>query len=60
MEHYRLSLPGCKEKIVISTEMIANEKLAHRMAMVRADGTRTRVHADFGSCAKKIFQKKIA
>jgi hypothetical protein len=38
MEHYRLSLPGCKEKIVLSTEMIANEKLAHRMAMVRADG----------------------
>jgi len=38
MEHYRLSLPGCKGKIVISTEMIANEKLAHRMAMVRADG----------------------
>jgi hypothetical protein len=37
MEHYGLSLPGCKEKIVISTEMIANEKLAHRMAMVRAD-----------------------
>jgi hypothetical protein len=38
MEHYRLSLPGCKGKIVISTEMIANEKLAHRMAMVRAAG----------------------
>jgi hypothetical protein len=35
---YRHLPPGCEEKVVISTEMIANEKEAHRMAMVRADG----------------------
>ena len=38
IEHYRRPLPGGEEKIVISTEMIAEEKWAHRMAMTRADG----------------------